>query len=347
MAGATNGVFNFEGGCYAKMIRLSAEAEPEILRHHQALRHRARERRDRSRHPRTRFRRRSLTENTRCAYPLDFIPNASPTGRAAGAEERDHADRRCLRRAAADRRLTPAQAMYHFLSGYTAKVAGTERGVTEPKPTFSTCFGAPFMPRHPSVYGNLLKELIAKRRRPAGWSTPAGPAAPTASASRMPIKATRALLNAALDGSLNNASSAPIRTSASRCRSPCRRRPSCSTRADLGRQGAYDATTCSIQLIITGSPACRNLFDIWLERCKVGRRSAPINRSRSRHRMGSDPALAPQRIGDNLRPARRAPAIVAKVQNDVRRGAQIRLLRRDLVHQCRKFRIEGCVRVAR
>jgi phosphoenolpyruvate carboxykinase (ATP) len=80
-------------------------------------------------------------------------------------------------------KLTPDQAMYHFLSGYTAKVAGTEIGVTEPEATFSTCFGAPFMPRHPSVYGNLLKERIAKGGVDAGWSTPAGPAASTASAS--------------------------------------------------------------------------------------------------------------------------------------------------------------------
>jgi phosphoenolpyruvate carboxykinase (ATP) len=104
-------------------------------------------------------------------------------------------------------RLTPDQAMYHFLSGYTARVAGTEIGVTEPEATFSTCFGAPFMPRHPSIYGNLLKERIAKGGVKCwlvntGWS---GGLATMPGIKRMPIKATRALLNAALDGSLNSA----------------------------------------------------------------------------------------------------------------------------------------------
>ena len=102
-------------------------------------------------------------------------------------------------------KLTPAQAMYHFLSGYTAKVAGTEKGVTEPEATFSTCFGAPFMPRHPSEYGNLLRELIATHKVDCwlvntGWTGGA-----YGTGHRMPIKATRALLAAALDGSLNNA----------------------------------------------------------------------------------------------------------------------------------------------
>ena len=104
-------------------------------------------------------------------------------------------------------KLTPDQAMYHFLSGYTARVAGTEIGVTEPEATFSTCFGAPFMPRHPSVYGNLLKERIAKGGVQCwlvntGWT---GGMATMDGIKRMPIKATRALLNSALDGSLNDA----------------------------------------------------------------------------------------------------------------------------------------------
>jgi phosphoenolpyruvate carboxykinase (ATP) len=102
-------------------------------------------------------------------------------------------------------RLTPAQAMYHFLSGFTSKVAGTERGVTEPEPTFSTCFGAPFMPRRPEVYGNLLREKIAKHGATCwlvntGWTGGA-----YGTGLRMPIKATRALLTAALEGTLNDA----------------------------------------------------------------------------------------------------------------------------------------------
>ncbi|HEY0115045.1 MAG TPA: phosphoenolpyruvate carboxykinase (ATP), partial [Allosphingosinicella sp.] len=102
-------------------------------------------------------------------------------------------------------RLTPDQAMYHFLSGYTAKVAGTEIGVTEPEATFSTCFGAPFMPRHPTVYGNLLKERIAKGGVTCWLVNTGWTGGKYGTGSRMPIKATRALLNAALDGSLNSA----------------------------------------------------------------------------------------------------------------------------------------------
>jgi len=101
-------------------------------------------------------------------------------------------------------RLTPEQAMYHFLSGYTARVAGTEIGVTEPSATFSTCFGAPFMPRHPSVYGNLLKKRIAKGSVTCWLVNTGWTGGKYGVGSRMPIKATRALLNAALDGSLNS-----------------------------------------------------------------------------------------------------------------------------------------------
>lgn len=197
-----HGIFNFEGGCYAKTIKLSAEAEPEIFattqRFGTVLENVVL---DTNRVPD--FNDARLTENTRCAYPLHFIPNASKTGRA------NHPNNIIMLTADAFgvmppiARLTPAQAMYHFLSGYTAKVAGTEKGVTEPEATFSTCFGAPFMPRHPSEYGNLLRELIARHDADCwlvntGWTGGA-----YGTGKRMPIKATRALLAAALDGSLN------------------------------------------------------------------------------------------------------------------------------------------------
>ncbi|WP_353643943.1 phosphoenolpyruvate carboxykinase [Mesorhizobium sp. WSM2239] len=199
-----DGIFNFEGGCYAKTIRLSAEAEPEIF---------ATTRRfgtvlenvvlDENRVPD--FDDGSLTENTRCAYPLDFIANASKSGRAGHPKNIIMLTADAFGVMPPIAKLTPAQAMYHFLSGYTAKVAGTEKGVTEPEATFSTCFGAPFMPRHPSEYGNLLRRLIAEHGVDCwlvntGWTGGA-----YGTGRRMPIKATRALLAAALDGSLKDA----------------------------------------------------------------------------------------------------------------------------------------------
>jgi phosphoenolpyruvate carboxykinase (ATP) len=144
-------------------------------------------------------------ENSRGAYPIDFIPNSS--------DENMGPPPRNVVMLTADAfgvlppiaKLTPDQAMYHFLSGYTAKVAGTEIGVTEPQATFSTCFGAPFMPRHPSVYGNLLKERIAKGGVDCWLVNTGWTGGKYGVGKRMPIKETRALLNAALDGSLNNA----------------------------------------------------------------------------------------------------------------------------------------------
>jgi phosphoenolpyruvate carboxykinase (ATP) len=138
----------------------------------------------------------------RCAYPLDYISNASAT--ALGGHPKNIIMLTCDAFGVLPpiARLTPAQAMYHFLSGFTSKVAGTERGVTEPQPTFSTCFGAPFMPRRPEVYGNLLRDKIATHGATCwlvntGWTGGA-----YGTGSRMPIRATRALLSAALDGSL-------------------------------------------------------------------------------------------------------------------------------------------------
>jgi phosphoenolpyruvate carboxykinase (ATP) len=197
-------VFNFEGGCYAKMIRLSAEAEPEIYattkRFGTVLENVVID-------PESReldFDDPSLAENSRGAYPIDFIPNCS-------AENMGPVPKTVIFLAADAfgvlppiARLTPEQAMYHFLSGYTAKVAGTEIGVTEPEATFSTCFGAPFMPRFPWVYGNLLKERIAKGGVSCWLVNTGWTGGKYGIGSRMPIKATRALLNAALDGSLRN-----------------------------------------------------------------------------------------------------------------------------------------------
>ncbi|MDE3081517.1 MAG: phosphoenolpyruvate carboxykinase [Paracoccaceae bacterium] len=199
-----NGVFNFEGGCYAKTINLSPEAEPEIYA---------------TTHtfgtvvenmvfdPETLeldFDDDSLTANTRCAYPMHYISNASPT--ALGGQPKNVIMLTCDAYGVLPpiARLTPAQAMYHFLSGFTSKTPGTEVGVLEPIPTFSTCFGAPFMPRRPEVYGKLLQEKIA-RHGAACWLVNTGwTGGAYGTGKRMPIKATRALLTAALDGSLND-----------------------------------------------------------------------------------------------------------------------------------------------
>jgi phosphoenolpyruvate carboxykinase (ATP) len=200
-----DGIFNFEGGCYAKCIRLSQEAEPEIYaaskRFGAVLENVVHD--ESTRVPD--FDDGSKTENTRSAYPLEFIPNASLTGCAGQPKN--------LVMLAADAfgvlppiaRLTPAQAMYHFLSGYTAKVAGTERGLgNEPQPEFSTCFGSPFLPRDPSVYGNMLRELIAKHNVDCWLVNTGWTGGKYGTGRRMPIKVTRALLGAALDGSLRD-----------------------------------------------------------------------------------------------------------------------------------------------
>ena len=200
-------VFNFEGGCYAKMINLSPEAEPEIFattkRFGTVLENVVMNTETRE----LDFNDNSLAENSRGSYPIDFIPNASKDNLGPVPKNIIMLTADAYGVLPPIARLTPDQAMYHFLSGYTARVAGTEIGVTEPTATFSTCFGAPFMPRHPSVYGNLLKERIAKGGVTCwlvntGWT---GGKATDPGIKRMPIKATRALLNAALDGSLNNA----------------------------------------------------------------------------------------------------------------------------------------------
>jgi phosphoenolpyruvate carboxykinase (ATP) len=200
------GVFNFEGGCYAKTIKLSAEAEPEIFA---TTRRFGTIMENVVIDPDTRipnFDDGSKTENTRCAYPLDFIPNASPTGRAGHPKNIIMLTADAFGVMPPIAKLTSAQAMYHFLSGYTAKVAGTEKGVKDPEATFSTCFGAPFMPRHPSEYGNLLRELIAAHGVDCWLVNTGWTGGKYGVGRRMPIKVTRTLLTAALDGSLRGAS---------------------------------------------------------------------------------------------------------------------------------------------
>lgn len=198
------GIFNFEGGCYAKTIRLSAEAEPEIFA---TTRRFGTIMENVVIDPETRipdFDDASKTENTRCAYPLNFIPNASPTGRAGHPKNIIMLTADAFGVMPPIAKLSSAQAMYHFLSGYTAKVAGTEKGVKDPEATFSTCFGAPFTPRHPSVYGNLLRELIAAHNVDCWLVNTGWTGGKYGVGRRMPIKVTRTLLGAALDGSLKN-----------------------------------------------------------------------------------------------------------------------------------------------
>ena len=204
-----NGVFNFEGGCYAKAINLSREAEPEIY----ATTHRfGTVLENVVIDPVTRaldFDSDELTENTRVSYPIEFIPNISDTLTAGHPEHIVMLTADAFGVLPPISRMTPDQAMYHFLSGYTARVAGTERGVTEPEATFSTCFGAPFMPRHPTVYAKLLGERIARHKTDCwlvntGWTGGA-----YGVGSRMKIAHTRAMLRAALDGRLSDVPMTP------------------------------------------------------------------------------------------------------------------------------------------
>jgi len=200
-----DGIFNFEGGCYAKCIKLSQEAEPMIWnatnRFGAVLENVVFD-------PDTRipdYDDGSKTENTRSAYPLDFIPNASKTGRAGHPKNIIFLTADAYGVMPPIAKLSATQAMYHFLSGYTAKVAGTEKGLVGVEPEFSTCFGAPFLPRHPSVYANLLRDYI-NRHKVDVWLVNSGwTGGKYGEGRRMPIKATRTLLTAALNGSLKDA----------------------------------------------------------------------------------------------------------------------------------------------
>jgi phosphoenolpyruvate carboxykinase (ATP) len=200
-----DGIFNFEGGCYAKAIKLSAEREPDI---HAAASRWGTVLENVVIDPATRepnYDDASRTENTRIAYPLAAIANASRTGRASTPSAIIMLTADAFGVLPPLAKLTEDQAMYHFMSGYTAKVAGTERGVTEPVATFSACFGQPFLTRHPSVYGSMLKDLIRKHNVPVwlvntGWT---GGAAGVGT--RFPLDVTRRIVSAIVSGKLRHA----------------------------------------------------------------------------------------------------------------------------------------------
>jgi phosphoenolpyruvate carboxykinase (ATP) len=199
---SADGIFNFEGGCYAKVIKLSPEGEPEIfattkmfgtILENVAV--------DADRRPD--FDSAAIAENTRASYPLEYIPNYVPSGRGGHPKNIVFLTADAYGIMPPLARLTPEQAMYHFLSGYTAKVAGTERGVTEPQATFSACFGAPFMVRPPSVYAEMLGAKLREHGSRVwlvntGWTGGA-----YGTGSRMKLKYTRAMVRAALAGELD------------------------------------------------------------------------------------------------------------------------------------------------
>jgi len=198
-----DGVFNFEGGCYAKVIDLSQESEPEIW----AASHRfgtVLENVVADPHGRLDLTDKTYTENTRACYPVEFIPNVELSGRGATPKNAVMLTADAFGVLPPIARLNPAQAMYHFLSGYTARVAGTEKGLgSEPQATFSTCFGSPFLPRHPQVYGKLLQALI-KEHGASCWLVNTGwTGGGYGVGKRMSIAHTRALLRAALAGELD------------------------------------------------------------------------------------------------------------------------------------------------
>jgi len=200
---SADGVFNFEGGCYAKIIRLSAEGEPEIHATTQMFGTILEnvvvdeETRQVDLHDD------SITENTRASYPIHYIPNHLPEGRAGHPQTIVFLTADAFGVLPPLARLTPQQAMYHFLSGYTAKVAGTERGVTEPRATFSACFGAPFLPRHPSVYAGMLGERIASHGVQCWLLNTGWTGGPFGVGHRINLPYTRAMVRAVLTGALD------------------------------------------------------------------------------------------------------------------------------------------------
>jgi len=198
-----DGIFNFEAGCYAKTINLSPEGEPEIYattKMYGTILENVPLREDRS----PNFDDTRYTQNTRCSYPIHFIPNASETGQGGHPQNVIFLTADAFGVLPPVSKLSPEQAMYHFISGYTAKVAGTERGITEPQATFSACFGAPFMPLHPTVYAELLAEKI-KKHGSAVWLINTGwTGGPYGVGKRMSVKHTRRIVNAVINGELND-----------------------------------------------------------------------------------------------------------------------------------------------
>jgi phosphoenolpyruvate carboxykinase (ATP) len=236
-------VFNFEGGCYAKVIHLSREAEPEIYettrRFGTILENVAID----SATGRLDLDDDSLTENTRAAYPVSHIPNAKSDGLGGHPSNIIMLTADAFGVLPPIARLTPEQAMYHFLSGYTAKVAGTERGITEPQATFSACFGAPFMALPPTVYANLLGEKIAQHNVSVwlvntGWS-----GGPYGVGQRMKIAHTRAMVRAALAGTLAGVPAVPDPVFRLAVPTACPDVPSevLNPRSTWADRGAYDA----------------------------------------------------------------------------------------------------------
>jgi phosphoenolpyruvate carboxykinase (ATP) len=197
------GVFNFEGGCYAKTIRLSPMYEPDIF---QTTRRFGTILENVDLDPRTReldLDSDRFTENTRGAYPLEFIGNASDTGMAGQPRNVVLLTADAFGVLPPISRLTHEQAQYHFISGYTAKLAGTEIGVKEPKATFSACFGAPFMPRHPGEYARMLAERLERYDVPVWLVNTGWTGGPYGTGERMNIDHTRSMVRAALDGELD------------------------------------------------------------------------------------------------------------------------------------------------
>lgn len=198
-----DGIFNFEGGCYAKTINLNPQNEPEIYATTRMF-GTILENVPLNEYREPDFADARYTENTRCSYPIHYIPNASDTGRGGHPRNIIFLTADAFGVLPPISKLSPEQAMYHFISGYTAKVAGTERGITEPQAAFSPCFGEAFIPLHPTVYAELLAEKI-KRHNSAVWLVNTGwTGGAYGVGSRMSLKYTRRMVNAALNGELDD-----------------------------------------------------------------------------------------------------------------------------------------------